>query len=82
MAGVIHVCFHLGRLPSKETAGCLVELPAWLELAACSDVSKAASGTGDEVGAETGSRLDRSTGLTFRERMDALRNRVAASSDS
>jgi len=78
--GVIHVRFHLGRLPSREPGECSIELLVWSEEAGLSDDSNAASENEDEVGAATGSKLDRSTGLTLKpEQMGSLRDLAAAS---
>jgi len=57
-----------------------MELLVWLEEAGLSDDSNAASENEDEVGAETGSELDRSTGLTLKpDQMDSVRDLAAAS---
>jgi len=80
VTGVIHVRFRLGRLSSREPGECSMERLVCSEEAGISDDSNVASENEDGVGAETGSKLDRSTGLTSKpERMDSVCDLVAAS---
>jgi hypothetical protein len=83
VTGILHVGFHLRRLPSRERGGCSIGNLVRSEDESCSDVSKSASGAGDGLAAGTGSKSDRKTGFTLNsERIGSLGDLVAASSDA